>query len=462
MEQPNKKQRVKVLKKKKCPGCAKLFDARYMRKHIMRNKHGNNWACAKSVSADIDGNNSQDSNSLHVDNQQQQEAMVMDDSNGNAECANVIHDEILPVEKVSEKLDTSNVEQHKELSDDERDDDYCTPSASSDDETDIDDEEDSVDEQCYNEGTDESENEEPMFNKAPTDDSLLYKYITSSLCSFMTLFEATFKIPNNATIILLQYLKCLLQKIMLLVRPEDCKNVNIPTTIHSLWKSISYQRKSFTKYAVCTECFALYPLDKCIIRIEGQFHSKLCTNICFPDHPTPSNRSECGNELVTVTITSNGKPIITAKKLYCFKSIREYLTTFVKRRNYVQNCEAYNSRTVDDNYLSDVYDGNIWKEFKKNGFFQLGDLALMINVDWFRPFKHTQYSIGVIYGVILNLPRELRYLEENVMVIGILPHITPEPPLNSFLKPLIDELLEAWDPGFFLNTYENVTQVLFI
>ena len=35
-------------------------------------------------------------------------------------------------------------------------------------------------------------------------------------------------------------------------------------------------------------------------------------------------------------------------------------------------------------------------------------LALM-NMDFFRPYKHVQYSVGAIYLTILNLPHNLRY-----------------------------------------------------
>lgn len=49
------------------------------------------------------------------------------------------------------------------------------------------------------------------------------------------------------------------------------------------------------------------------------------------------------------------------------------------------------------------------------------NVGLSLNVDWFRPFKHSPYSVGVIYLSIMNLPRELRFQWENVMVYGIIP-----------------------------------------
>ena len=64
--------------------------------------------------------------------------------------------------------------------------------------------------------------------------------------------------------------------------------------------------------------------------------------------------------------------------------------------------------------MLDVYDGDVWKEFLcvqgRPFLSQSNNLALVLNVDWFRPFERSQYSVGVMYFTILNRPREVRYL----------------------------------------------------
>lgn len=74
------------------------------------------------------------------------------------------------------------------------------------------------------------------------------------------------------------------------------------------------------------------------------------------------------------------------------------------------------------------------------------NLGLMLNIDWFKPCKHTEYSIGAIYLTIMNLPRKERFKQENVLLIALLP--APKEPkynLNSMLYPLVQELLEFWE-----------------
>ena len=103
--------------------------------------------------------------------------------------------------------------------------------------------------------------------------------------------------------------------------------------------------------------------------------------------------------------------------------------------------------------LYDIYDGSIWKEFlnyKGRPFLsQPHNLALMLNCDWFQPYKNTQYSVGVLYLTVLNLPRSIRFKPENVLIASIIPG--PKEPqqygINSYLWPLVKELNALWSNG---------------
>jgi hypothetical protein len=71
----------------------------------------------------------------------------------------------------------------------------------------------------------------------------------------------------------------------------------------------------------------------------------------------------------------------------------------------------------------------------------------MINLDWFQPFESSVYSCGAIYGVICNLPREIRFKKENMLTLGLLPGPSEVKlhKINHYLAPIVDELLEFWD-----------------
>lgn len=44
-----------------------------------------------------------------------------------------------------------------------------------------------------------------------------------------------------------------------------------------------------------------------------------------------------------------------------------------------------------------------------------------MNLDWFQPFDNSQYSVGVIYGVICNLPRSERFKVSNIITLAVIP-----------------------------------------
>ena len=50
-------------------------------------------------------------------------------------------------------------------------------------------------------------------------------------------------------------------------------------------------------------------------------------------------------------------------------------------------------------------------------------------------------SVGVIYLVILNLPRKIRFKPENIIIVGAIPGPREPKLTNSYLKPMVDEML---------------------
>ena len=79
---------------------------------------------------------------------------------------------------------------------------------------------------------------------------------------------------------------------------------------------------------------------------------------------------------------------------------------------------------MPNGYLTDIYDGRLWQEWcqQSRSFLSVpGTLLFMLNIDWFQPFEHTRYGVGVIYLVIQNLPRSVRFKPENVIIVSTIP-----------------------------------------
>ena len=140
-------------------------------------------------------------------------------------------------------------------------------------------------------------------------------------------------------------------------------------------------------------------------------------------------------------------------KTYCYRSIETLLT----RSGWEQVCEKWRDWNIVLGLLTDVHDWKIWKTFRYHDgnlyFLEKQNYGGMLNFGWFQPFKHlSNFSIGEIYLVLLNLPRHLRFLRENVVLVGIIPDMSKEPSTNTFLESLVEELEVTWNDEFMLKS----------
>jgi hypothetical protein len=170
--------------------------------------------------------------------------------------------------------------------------------------------------------------------------------------------------------------------------------------------------------------------------------------------------TKCHNQLTVLSSGGNLQP----KKEYIYNSVKLTLERFFSRPHFTSAIENWRSRTTIKDSLFDVFDGNYWSNFKKDGLpfvLQPGSLMLSLNVDWFSPTKTMNYSVGAIYLIVNNLPRAERFRRENLILVGIMPG--PKEPeldsINHFLKPMVDELLVLFE-GMILSDGRSVRAAL--
>ena len=221
-----------------------------------------------------------------------------------------------------------------------------------------------------------------------------------------------------------------------------------PKTKAALYKVFGIRRDGFTQFVVCPTCHSIYNLDDCIVSCGNRKVSKVCEFRAYPRHPHRSRRAACGTTLLRTVKTRHGT-FLRPRKVYCYRSILLHLQEQFSRPGFVNLCERWRNRPSSA-YLGDVYDGRVWKLFDNvNGKPFLAEphnLMLSMNVDWFRPYTHTNDSVGAIYMVIQNLPRDVRFKPENVILCGIIPGPKePQYMMNTYLAPIVIELLKLWE-----------------
>lgn len=187
--------------------------------------------------------------------------------------------------------------------------------------------------------------------------------------------------------------------------------------------------------------------------VEGpvrQPKSKVCPFQPYCDHPHRRRRATCQTVLMKSVELVGGRRILYPFLLYCYLDVEATLQQVLQRANIDKCCEEWRHIQRKEDSYCDVYDGNIWQDFSNydgSSFLsEPNNLALILNMDFFQPYKHLKgYSVGGIYCIIMNLPREIRYKQENVLLIGLIPGPKePDHDINSFLNPMVEELNQFW------------------
>ena len=220
--------------------------------------------------------------------------------------------------------------------------------------------------------------------------------------------------------------------------------------------------KQSKTYAVCPSCNKLYNISE--IRSTSGFK---CNHVEFPNHPKRNLRKSCGTEVTKLVPTTSGYSV-KPKMVYPLPSLKAQIIAMYRRPEFESLLKKWANRDSEVDLYTDIYDGEIWKTFpssvdnsaEQQQFFTPNTadshLGIMINLDWFQPFDSASYSTGVIYGVICNLPREVRFKKENMLILALLPG--PDEvklhKINHYLTPIVGELLEFWS-GFDLPPSEN-------
>jgi len=265
---------------------------------------------------------------------------------------------------------------------------------------------------------------------------------------FLFIWQVTCHISDNGMAWFLRFFIQWLKVLNVEVSNEFLDQIVIafPGSLYLIRKILHLDRDDFNKFVVCEKCTKLYRYDDCLSVVNNQQVPQKCTNTFY----LRGKKNICNSALLTKVTHTNGKVWYYPIKYYCCNSIIDDLEKLLLRNNFAASCELWRERHMEDGMLADVYDGKLWKEFQTvNGIDFLKNrrnYGFMLNFDFFQPMKHRKdYSVGVFYLALLNLPRVERFKWKNVIVIGIVPSFDREPKnLNEFLEPAVCELKALW------------------
>lgn len=233
------------------------------------------------------------------------------------------------------------------------------------------------------------------------------------------------------------------------------KVANGPNSENRLWEDIALDPVTLVQryhldpvthsYACCPKCFALYPLHNA---------PPLCTHRDFQDEPP------CDTTLFQ-TRTIRSRTHETAVRLYLHQDMKEWVGRLLSRPDIDALLDEPPVPKVTK-FMEDIWHGSVLKEFvgsdglkftTKSSDGSRLKLVFSLGIDSFNSYRNLQAkqksSSTGIYMVCLNLPPDVRYLPENIYLVGVIPG--PNKPnldqMNHSLKILVDELKVFWIPG---------------
>ena len=198
-------------------------------------------------------------------------------------------------------------------------------------------------------------------------------------------------------------------------------------------------------FVCCPRCFALYPSD-----------TEVSSNCSFKETPTGK---PCDEPLVRSRRTGTTTRNVFVRE-YFHQSLEVWLGKLLCRPGIEEILDRDVFAEDSGDLRTDIFSGDALRLFLGHDGFVFvpsrkseGRYVFGLSVDAFNPFLNKQAgkraSVTAIYMVLLNLPPSSRYKVENMYLAGIIPGPW-EPSLtqiNHLLRPLINELLEFWDPG---------------
>eukprot|EP00112_Aurelia_sp_Birch-Aquarium-sp1_P005247 Seg1595.2 transcript_id=Seg1595.2/GoldUCD/mRNA.D3Y31 product="hypothetical protein" protein_id=Seg1595.2/GoldUCD/D3Y31 len=252
--------------------------------------------------------------------------------------------------------------------------------------------------------------------------------------------RARFQVTDSAMSFLL-----MLISVMLKVTVSPLATI-FPSTIYLLTKrhGLPTDIESLAS-VVCpnNECNKLYKLTDLVADGTENALSCECSDVRYG--------SRCGSKLLGSKQLSRGRIKVVPKKVYLFQPPSQWLKELFQSAEFRNLLQKRFERNGDDNSQEDAWDGYMWQKYQRDPVDNSellclkNNIAFMFNVDWVKPYKRSEYKIGLMYLSILNLPRSQRMLKKWTLVLGVIPGPgEPKIHINTFLEPLVNDLMKLW------------------
>lgn len=220
-------------------------------------------------------------------------------------------------------------------------------------------------------------------------------FLVQWLVAFLLRFQVAFNFSERATECIIRFLAAFFT-VMSKIHPAQSDVLRaFPTSLYKAKLALSLKHHPSRTYVVCGKCHKLYEMKDCIDSHGHTRKSHHCSFVEFRQHPQRSMRQPCGEILLKSVEGASKKLYFYPFLTYCYLGMEQSLQFLL---GFYESCQPWRTR-CNMSIIRDVYDSKIWTDFQKyenEPFLQVdGMLALMMNMDFFQPYRHITYSIGL-------------------------------------------------------------------
>ncbi|KDR74787.1 hypothetical protein GALMADRAFT_70536, partial [Galerina marginata CBS 339.88] len=223
--------------------------------------------------------------------------------------------------------------------------------------------------------------------------------------------------------------------------------IDIPSDIRTVY-SQNQLDPELKRIVCCPKCFTQYDSTSSIPR-----H-------CIYKKSKAARR--CNTDLFKPKHSKNG-PKLVPRSLFTTQTLHSWLLFFLSRAQIIdalnQTFASFHTPSLHHR-MRDIHDSPAWSSFR--GYLKTPyHLVFALYVDWFNPFTNKiagkVVSCGAIILYCLNLPLSLRFLAENVFILGMMPGpFAPDTWTISHILEVVKKMFLEFDlPGVTLATKKH-------
>ncbi len=147
---------------------------------------------------------------------------------------------------------------------------------------------------------------------------------------------------------------------------------------------------------------------------------------------------------------ADGKP----RKQFMYMPLIPHLVTFASNPDMAKQMHYRSEHEHTPGIVTDIFDGSQYRNlcmrkihingtaFARRYFEDLRDIALSLSTDGFAPHKHHKSTAWPLILFNYNLPPDVCFHLDNILSLGVIPGPKKPADIDSFLWPLIQELLK--------------------